>query len=89
MPIFTGITLNAANPRVTLVDRSSERLMHVRRIDAFHKERLVTARFEQRSHIVIRGTRKCRRPCDFVTVQMQDRKHRTITRRVEILNALP
>src|ERR1700730_6161938 len=87
--VCARVTLNAAYPRVALIKRSSERLMNVRGIGAFDKERLVTSRLKKSLYAFIWGAAECRRPCDFVSIQMQDRQHRTIARGIQILDALP
>ena len=66
--VCTRIILDAVNPRVRLIERCREGLMHMPRVRAFDEERFVATRFKQRLHLVIRRTCERGRPGDFISV---------------------
>src|ERR1700722_2307746 len=63
--------------------------MHDLRIVSLHKVRRITASLEESNQIFVALTRHYRRPGNFVSVQMQDRQYRSISRRIQEVNALP
>ena len=86
----------AAGPALDLVDLAHDLVEHGREL-AMHGHRLVAAdevdavavALEQHRELVLRDAREQRRIGDLVAVQVQDRQHRSVARRVEELVRVP
>ena len=83
------VGLNRANRRVAFVERRGELAMHPRRIVARDKVDLVAVAFEQHANVFVVVAAEYGGAGNFVAVEMEDRQHRAVARRVEKLYALP
>ena len=88
-PVCARIGLNRANRRVALVERRRELAMHLRRVIALDKVDLVAMALEQETQFLVLVAAEHGGTGNFVAVQMEDRQHRAVTRRVEKLYAFP
>ena len=73
----------ASDPRDAPVERRGERVVHRRRVVAFDEDGVVAVALEQRIDLVVVGPAEHGRPGDLVPVEVQDRQHRAVARRVE------
>ena len=88
-PVCARIGLDRANRRVALVERRGEFAMHLRRVVALDQVDFVAVTFEHASELFVVVAPEHGRPRNFVAVQMKDRQHRAVTRRIQKLNAFP
>ena len=65
-----------------LVERLGHELVHGRRVVALDEVRLVAVADQQRAQLVVRDAREHGRVGDLVAVEVQDREHRAVARRV-------
>ena len=65
-----------------LVERLGHELVHGRRVVALDEVGLVAVADEQRAQLVVRDARQHGRVGDLVAVEVQDRQHRAVARRV-------
>ena len=71
------------------VERGGERLVHRLGIVAGDEARRVPVALQQRAQLVLGDPREQRRVGDLVAVEMQDRQHRAVARRVDELVRVP
>ena len=71
------------------VQRRRHQLVHRLRIVAFDEVRLVAVAAEQLRQLLVADAREHRRAGDLVAVQMQDRQHRAVARRIQKLVRMP
>ena len=83
------VVLNRANRRVAFVERRRELTMHPGRIVARNKVDLVAVAREQHANVFVVVAAEYSGPGNFVAVQMENRQHRAVARRIEELDALP
>src|SRR6266516_2032104 len=81
--------LDLADFQDAMFQGSGHRLMHAAWITAFHKIRCVAIPDEQRLQFLVTDAGQKRWVIDFVTVEVQDRQHRTIGNWVEKFIAMP
>ena len=72
-----------------LVERLGHELVHGRRVVALDEVGLVAVADEQRAQLVVRDAREHGRVGDLVAVEVQDRQHRAVARRVDELVGVP
>ena len=71
------------------VERRGERLVHRARVVALDEVHLVAVALEQRADVVVARAAEHGRAGDLVAVEVQDRQHGAVARRVEEADALP
>ena len=64
-------------------------LVHRRRVVAFDEVHVVAVALEERAHVVVGGAAEHGGVGDLVAVEVEDRQHRAVARRVEEVDALP
>ena len=72
-----------------LVERLGHELVHRGRVVALDEVGLVAVADEQRAQLVVRDARQHGRVGDLVAVEVQDREHRAVARRVDELVGVP
>ena len=83
------LLLEAPDVGVRLVHRRRERLVDERGIVAGHEDRPVAVARQQRAELVVADAREHGRVRDLPAVQVQDRQHGTVRRRIEELVRVP
>ena len=81
--------LNAPNFRDGLVERGGHQLVHLRRLAAFDEDRRVAVAAEQLIQFLVADAREHAGVGNLVAVEMQNRQHRAVRRRVEKLVRMP
>src|SRR5271154_1587602 len=81
--------LNFPYLRITTIKGGCEQLVHRLGVVPLHKIRTVAMPFIERGQFVVTGASHDRRPGDFIAVQMENRQHRSISRRIQKFDALP
>ncbi len=84
-----GRGLNAPDVGDGIVEGGSHQLVHRRRLVAFDHDRPVAVTLEQLHQFVPRDTGQHGGARDFVAVEMQDRQHRAVRLRIEVLVRMP
>src|SRR5579862_2947906 len=88
-PAAASVFLNPANRAVTFVQRRGHLLMHRHRLVTLDEMNLVAVRGEKLADLGVGFARENSRTGDLVAIEMKDRQHRAITRRVEEVDTLP
>src|SRR6185503_18061256 len=83
------LALKLADRTNAMVQRRRHRLVHRRRIGTFDKQRRVPVTLEQAFQLLVTDARQQRRIVDLVTVQIEDRQHRTVAYRIQKLVDVP
>ena len=86
---FASTRLDGGDVADHLVERLGHELVHGRRVVALHEVGLVAVADEQRAQLVVRDARQDGRVGDLVAVEVQDRQHRAVARRVHELVGVP
>ena len=86
---MSRLALNGSDLRQHEIQRHRKQFMHGVWIVAAHEMRIVAVAAEQLGQLVATDACKYRRIGDLETVQVQNRKHRTVTRRIEKFIGVP
>ena len=84
-----GVALDAADVVQRLVERAGQALVDQRRVIAFDEMRFVAVAVQQLEQLGASDARQQRRVGDLVAVEVQDRQHGTVVRRIQELVRLP
>src|ERR1700730_10062990 len=84
-----GILLNISYARVAAIESTREQLVHDFGIVAFNEIRCVAKPFVKGDKFCITRASRDRGAGDLVTIEVQNRQHRSISRWIQELDALP
>ena len=84
-----GLRLDGPDPRVAVVEHLGEARVHRHRIVARHEVGLPAVAAQQAHDVVVAHATQHGGPADLVAVQMEDRQHRAVPRRVQEVDAGP
>ena len=87
--VVAGAALDLGDLVERAVELGGERLVHRLRVVAGDEARRVPVALQQRAQLVLGDPREHRRVGDLVAVEVQDRQHRAVARRVEELVRVP